>query len=72
MIFSINLQNSLKKKLRNSFSEMLKLVFKMLKFVFKMLKLVLKTPKLLSPAFSLQGLGWMSHKKSLMDVIGIE
>ena len=55
MIFSIILQNSLK-KIRNSFSEMLKLVF-------KMLKLVLKTQKLLSPAFSLQGLGWMSHKK---------
>ena len=42
---------------------MLKLVFKMLKFVLKMLKLVLKTPKLLIPAFSLRGLGWMSHKK---------
>ena len=37
----------------------------MLKLVFKMLKLVLKTPKLLSPAFSLQGLGWIPHKKSL-------
>jgi len=50
MIFSIDLQISLK-KMRNSFSEMLKLVFKML--------------KLLRPTFSLQGLGWMSHKKSL-------
>ena len=30
-----------------------------------MQKLVFKTPKLLSPAFCLQGLGWISHKKSL-------
>ena len=46
------------KKLRNYFSERVKLVFKMQKLVFK-------TPKLLSPAFCLQGLGWISHKKSL-------
>ena len=48
--------------------KMLKFVFKMLKFVFKMLKLVLKTPKLLSPAISLQGLGWMSHQKKPANV----
>jgi len=36
-----------------------------LKLVFKMLKLVFKTPKLPCPAFSLQGLGWIPHKKSL-------
>ena len=30
--------------------------------VFEMQKLDLKTPKLLSPAFCLQGLGWISHK----------
>ena len=48
----------LRKKLRNCFSERVKLVFKMQKLVFK-------TPKLLSPAFCLQGLGWISHKKSL-------
>ena len=34
-----------------------------LKLVFKMLKLVFKTPKLPCPAFSLQGLGWIPHKK---------
>ena len=28
-----------------------------------MLKLVFKTPKLPCPAFSLQGLGWIPHKK---------
>ena len=33
-----------------------------------MLKLVLKTPKLLSPAISLQGLGWMSHQKKPANV----
>ena len=42
---------------------MLNLDFKMLKLVFKMLKLVFKTPKLPCPAFSLQGLGWIPHKK---------
>ena len=38
---------------------------KMKKFVlvFKKLKLVFKTPKLPCPAFSLQGLGWIPHKK---------
>ena len=41
----------LRKKLRNCFSERVKLVFKMLKLVFKMPKLVFKTPKLPSPAF---------------------
>ena len=30
-----------------------------------MMKLVFKMPKLVSPAFFLQGLGWISHKKSL-------
>ena len=34
-----------------------------LKLVFKMVKLVFKTPKLPCPAFSLQGLGWIPHKK---------
>jgi len=41
----------------------LKLVSKIMKLVFKMMKLVFKTQKLLSPAFSLQVLGWIPHKK---------
>ena len=40
----------------------------MVKLVFKMLELVLKTPKLPCPAFSLQGLGWIPHKKSLIRI----
>ena len=51
----------LRKKLRNCFSERVKLVFKMQKLVFK-------TPKLPSPAFCLQGLGWISHKKMPVKV----
>ena len=39
------------------------LVFKMMKLVLKMPKLVFRMPKLVSPAFYLQGLGWISHKK---------
>ena len=50
-------------KWRNLFSKIVKLVFKKLKLVFKMLKLVFKTLKLPCPAFSLQGLGWIPHKK---------
>ena len=46
----------LRKKLRNCFSERVKLVFKMLKLVFK-------TPKLPSPAFHWHVMGWISHKK---------
>ena len=53
-------------KWRNSFSKIMKLVFKKLKLVFKMLKLVFKTPTLPCPAFSLQGLGWIPNKKSLL------
>ena len=34
-----------------------------MKLVFKMQKLVFKTQKLVSPAFSLQVLGWIPHKK---------
>ena len=40
-----------------------KLVFKTPKLNFKTPKLVFKTPKLLSPALSLQVLGWIPHKK---------
>ena len=40
-----------------------KLDFKAPKLVFKMQKLVFKTQKLVSPAFSLQVLGWIPHKK---------
>ena len=40
-----------------------KLVFKTPKLDFKTPKLVFKTPKLLSPALSLQVLGWIPHKK---------
>ena len=40
-----------------------KLVFKIPKLDFKTPKLVLKTSKLLSPALSLQVLGWIPHKK---------
>ena len=40
-----------------------KLNFKAPKLVFKMQKLVFKTQKLVSPAFSLQVLGWIPHKK---------
>ena len=29
-----------------------------------MVKLVFKKPKLVSPAFHLQGVGWISHKKA--------
>ena len=43
--------------------------FKKLKLVFKMLKLVFKTPKLPCPAFSLQGLGWIPHKKKTDFII---
>ena len=46
----------LRKKLRNCFSERVKLVFKMQKLVFK-------TPKLPSPAFHWHVMGWISHKK---------
>ena len=44
-------------------SKIMKLVFEMMVLVFKMMKLVLKMPKLVKPAFHLQGLGWLSHKK---------
>ena len=40
-----------------------KLIFKTPKLDFKTPKLVFKTPKLLSPALSLQVLGWIPHKK---------
>ena len=59
----------LRKKLRNCFSERVKLVFKMLKLVFKMPKLVFKTPKLPSPAFHWHVMGWISHKKSLHCIL---
>ena len=47
-----------KHKTRKSFLKIVKLVFKRLKLVFK-------TAKLPCPAFSLQGLGWIPHKKKL-------
>ena len=40
-----------------------KLDFKAPKLIFKMQKLVFKTQKLISPAFSLQVVGWIPHKK---------
>ena len=42
---------------------MAKLGFETPKLDFKTPKLVFKTPKLLSPALSLQVLGWIPHKK---------
>ena len=52
-----------KHKTRKSFLKIVKLVFIRQKLVFKRLKLVFKTAKLPCPAFSLQGLGWIPHKK---------
>ena len=49
----------------------MKLVFTKLKLEFKMLKLVFKTSKLPCPALSLQGLGWIPHKKSLIGHVRI-
>ena len=56
--------------LSNLFSKIVKLILKKLRLVFKMLKLIFKTPKLPWPAFSLQGLGWIPHKKSLPSMGG--
>ena len=48
-----------KHKTRKSFLKIVKLVFKRLKLVFKMAKLV----KTALSRISLQGLGWIPHKK---------
>ena len=57
-----------KHKTRKSFLKIVKLVFIRQKLVFKRLKLVFKTAKLPCPAFSLQGLGWIPHKKKSLSV----
>ena len=44
---------------------------KNLKLVFKILKLVFQIPKLPCPAFSLQEMGWIPHKKSPFWLINV-